>query len=389
MPLDPADFFTAQDLLRGAHRARIEGWTQTIELLLDLALLWAVAFGAPGRWLHQKVSRLPEQDGPLRRLFGEGWLHAALLLAAIGLLRQVLPLPLVLIRRGVALDLGLSHEPWLSWWGRWGLETLVLCAGLALLAPVLGAVRSRWPRRWWLSVGIAGAVALVGDAVLEPYWTRIDFAETSLPAGELRDRVEALAALHGGAGELTVIDASKYGTRANAFVTGFGPSRRIVLTDTLLAMGDDAALGAVAHELGHRRGERMPLRLLMAGCALILFLYGTERALRFAKTKGAPTEAHALAFLLVAVTCVNLVVLPVRAALGRAEEREADALELSVRTDLDAYVRDQVSLVRANVQNPAPGSLARLLSDHPTAMERIERAVRLKAARSPGVGEAW
>lgn len=389
MPLDPTDFFTADDLMRGALRARVDGWTQLVELLLDVALLWAVAFGAPGRWLQKKVSRLPEQEGPLRRLFGEGWLHQALLLAAVGVLRQMLPLPLILIRRSVALDLGLSHEPWLSWWGRFGVETLVLCAGLALLAPVLAAVRSRWPKRWWLSVGVAGALALMGDALLEPYWTRIDFAETPLPEGALRQRVEALAHQHGGAGELTVIDASKYGTRANAFVTGFGPSRRIVLTDTLLAMGDDAALGAVAHELGHRRGERMPLRLLMAGGALILFLFGTERALRFARKKGAPTDAHAVAFLLIAVTGLNLVVMPVRAALGRAEEREADTLELSVRADLDAYVRDQVALVRANVMDPVPGSLARLLSGHPTPMERIERAVRLKAARSPQVGEAW
>src|SRR5690606_21778196 len=121
----------------------------------------------------------------------------------------------------------------------------------------------------------------------------------------------------------------------------------------------------------------------------ILFLYGTERALRWARHKGAPTEAHAVAFLLIAVPGLNLLLLPVRAALARAEEREAGTLELSVRAGLDAYVRDQVSLVRANVSDPVPGLLARLLSGHPAPMERIERAMRLKAARSPGVEEAW
>lgn len=380
--LDPLTYFTPEDLARGAQRAQVQGWTGLAELVVDVALLLAVAFGPLGRWLQRSLSRLPDRDGPLRRVLGTGWLQAAVLLASVAGLRQLLALPFVLWRLKVSYDLGLSHEPLVSWLGRYCLETLTLAAALALMGPVLSAVRCRWPRRWWLAVGAAGALALVGDALLEPYRTRLQFVETPLPEGPLLERLEALAAEHDATRTFTVVDASKYGTRANAFVTGFGPTRRIVLTDTLVKLGEDAVLGAVAHEIGHRRGERMPPRLALAALGLVFFLLFVEHVLRFARRTGSPTDAHAIAFLLVAVTGLNLVLLPVRAAFGRAEEREADALELSVRDDLDGYIRDQVSLARANALDPVPGTLARLLSDHPGVMERIERAIVRKRTRA-------
>lgn len=380
--LDPLSFFTPEDIARGLFRARINLATGAFEILLDLLLLYALAFGAAGRRLDATLARVPETPGPLSKLLGLDWRKTAAFVAAVALLRQALGLPFALVREHAARTLGLSHESALSWVRRFFVDTTLSCLGLMLAAVAIVAVRRRVGRRWWVAVGAIGAVLLVADATLEPYRTRLDFAETALPAGALNERLTALAHAHHHAATFTVIDASRYGSRVNAFTTGFGPGRRIVLTDTLLKLGDEAVVGAVAHEIGHRREERMPVRLAMACVGLFVFLCLLEHVLEWARRAGARTNGHAFSALLAALTVLNLAVMPLRAALGRQEEREADLLELSVRDDLDAYVASQVALVRANVLVPNPRLISRLLSSHPTPMERIERAVELGRVRA-------
>lgn len=379
-PLDPLLFFTPDDLARGLLHARVNFWTGAIELALDIALLLFVAFS---RRFGDRIVNPSRRVSALEKTLGKDWRRSALFIMVVALSRQALSLPFGIVRECSAQTLGLSHEPALSWMRRFLVDTTLSTFGLALAGVMIIAIRRRFPKRWWLAVGLTGAFALVGDAMLEPYLTRLDFTETPLEKGHLHDRLTTLAQTEKQPSVFTVIDASRYGTRANAFVTGFGPSRRIVLTDTLLQLGDEAAVGAVAHEIGHRRAERMPGRLFLASGGLLVFLFFTDRVFHFARKRGAPTDAHAFAFLLVAVTMLKIASLPVRAALGREEEREADALELSVRQDLDAYIANHVSIVRANALDPAPGPLTRLLSDHPSPMERIRRAYEMRLAREP------
>lgn len=379
-PVDLLHWFTADDLARGAARMAVVQTSTSIELVLDTLLLLAFAFGPPGVWLHSKLRawlRLP--PGTLtERLIGADGPAGAAFLATLAALRALIAFPTSFHRDFVqARALGLSHEGLLSFLRRFGTDLLLAAIALAILGAVIAAVRRWSPKRWWLVVGCAGALALLADAVAEPLWSHIDYDVKTLTQGPLRTRVEALLSAHAtDAGDIVVLDASRYGTSANAFVTGAGPTRRLVLTDTLIDMGDEAVLGAVAHEIGHRRGERLPIRLAFACVGLVVFLYFVERTLRFALKRGAGCDARAVAFLLVAVTGLNLLLSPIRASFSRDEEREADRLELSVRRDHAAYIESQVALVRANASHPHPPFFVRIFGSHPTPAERIAEAIR-------------
>lgn len=385
-PSELLAFFTPEDLARGAERAWVVHTATALDLLLDVVLLWLLAFGALGRRLHDACERLAARmrPGPLTRALGPAALGGALFLATVPLWRALVSLPVVLWADHFhAHAIGLSHEPLARWLGRFALATFIASIAFGVLGAGLGAVRRRWPRRWWLSVGLAGAMLLVVDAAAQPYWMRLTYRIQPLEAGPLREQIEALIqSQNASPGELAVVDQSRIGTATNAWVTGFGPTRRLVLTDTLVALGPDAVLGAVAHELGHRRDEKMPGRLALAGGGLVLFLWLVERALRWAIARGARSEGQSVPFVLLGAMVLGLVVSPVRAAFGRAEERAADDVELRVRRDLDAYIADQVRHTRARAADPAPGFVARMLSTHPGPSERIARALWYKRERS-------
>ena len=120
----------------------------------------------------------------------------------------------------------------------------------------------RYPRRWWLpAVGGLGRcsaplLAALAPVVLDPMFN--DF--TPLPEGETRSDVLDLARAAGvKVGEVYSVDASRRTTAANAYVAGLGPTKRVVLFDTLLdRYSRDEIRVVVAHELGHVRHRDVP-----------------------------------------------------------------------------------------------------------------------------------
>src|SRR5206468_476323 len=123
--------------------------------------------------------------------------------------------------------------------------------------------RRRAPRAWWLPgagvvVAATGAVVFASPVLLDPLFNRF----RPLPEGPLRRDVLDLADRAGvRVGEVYVVDASRRTTAANAYVTGLGPTKRVVLFDTLLGAHAGEAGGSdftpdetrlvVAHELAH------------------------------------------------------------------------------------------------------------------------------------------
>ena len=129
-------------------------------------------------------------------------------------------------------------------------------------------VTRRYPRTWWLpaaagSVAFGAVLAALAPVVLDPIFN--DF--TPLPEGETRADVLELARAAGvKVGEVYSVDASRRTTAANAYVTGLGPTKRVVLFDTLLdRYSRDEVRMVVAHELAHVRHRDVPRGVALRG----------------------------------------------------------------------------------------------------------------------------
>ena len=153
-----------------------------------------------------------------------------------------------------AVDVGLSTQGFGAWLADQG-RLAAISAGLAAAGgAVLLVLVRRFGRRWWIpgaAVATGYAVIFVGLApiLLEPVFNDFD----RLPEGRARSDVLALGERAGvEIGEVYRVDASRRSTALNAYVSGLGPTKRVVLYDNLLESVDRAPLrSVVAHELAH------------------------------------------------------------------------------------------------------------------------------------------
>lgn len=306
-------------------------------------------------------------------LGGLGWFGAAavwpvLVLAGVGV--ACLPLDLW---RGLVRErrFGLSTQTlrgWLADWAKGEAIELVLAAAVWIAA--IGLARA-FPRWWPLPAAAALALfvllmSFVAPVVLEPLFNRFRPLEDERLAGELRALAERAGVP---VRDVLVADASRRTTRTNAYVSGLGPTRRVVVWDTLLADASEPELKLiVAHELGHRR-DRHVLKgtLLGMGGSVALVLL-----LRLALGTPEPSDFPLAALLF---TGVELVSLPGLAWISRRWERAADRSSLELTHDLDAFVGAHVALARKNLSDLDPPRLAYLmLFTHPTPPERLALA---------------
>jgi Zn-dependent protease with chaperone function len=306
-------------------------------------------------------------------LGGLGWLGdavvwAVVVLAAVGI--ACLPLDLW---RGLLRErrFGLSTQTLRGWLAdRTKAEAIELVLAAAVWGAAIGLVHV-FPRWWPLPAAAALALfvalmSFVAPVVLEPVFNRFRPLEDERLAADLRALAE-----RAGVPVRTVLvaDASRRTTRTNAYVSGLGPTRRVVVWDTLLAEAGEPELRLiVAHELGHRRDRHVLKGTLLAmggAVALVLILWA-------ALGTPAPSDFPRAALL---VTGLELVSLPLLAALSRRWERAADRCSLELTNDRDAFVRAHVSLARKNLSDLDPPRLAYLmLFTHPTPPERIALA---------------
>ncbi|MGH2930317.1 MAG: M48 family metalloprotease, partial [Solirubrobacteraceae bacterium] len=190
-------------------------------------------------------------------------------------------------------------------------------------------------------------------------------------------------------GDVYSVDASRRTTAANAYVTGLGPSRRVVLFDTLLErFSRDEIRLVVAHELAHVRHRDVLRGLAFAAIVAPAAALGAQRlswTLSPHRADGAALPALALSAGLVSMP-VGLVA----NALSRAIERRADHFSLTLAGAPEAFVSFERAIALQNVADlDPPRWVAGLLATHPTTAERIGAAVAFADAHvgvSPGAG---
>ncbi|HJW64162.1 MAG TPA: M48 family metalloprotease, partial [Actinomycetes bacterium] len=258
---------------------------------------------------------------------------------------------------------------------------------LPLSALVLGA---RWQPPGWPLVAAAAATLLVvalavaGPVLIEPLFNRF----SSLEPGPLRARLLALAeTMRVPVRDVLVADASRRTTRVNAYVSGLGRTRRVVVYDTLLAAagtgsasGTDEVVLVVAHELAHVRHRDVlwgtmgaaALAAVSVLAAVALFDLGPVQRALGVSGLGDPLAAPGL-LLLAAIG--GLVAAPVASAISRWAEARADWVSLEVTRDPVTAVAVERRLALENRADLRPNRLLMVMfASHPTTMARIAQA---------------
>jgi len=310
----------------------------------------------------------------------------AVYVVVLALLYDLLQLPLAFYE-GVTLErrYGLSTETTARWW-RDHVKGLAIGTALGLAAVVGVWSLIRWnPTRWWLAASVGFSLVVVALAQLAPVVLLPLFYEVKPLAREaLAGRLKTLAERAGtpilGTFEWRLSDRTK---KANAALAGLGRTRRILLSDTLLAdYSDDEIEVILAHELAHHVHHDIWRAIVFETALIALGFYISDAVLTAwsglfgAMGKG---DVAALPLLLLTMGAVSLVLMPLRNALSRSHERRADRFALTLTRNLDAFVTAMKRLGAQNLAEEEPSAIVEaLFHSHPSISARISAARSFK-----------
>jgi len=347
----------------------------SVEAVWDAAILLALAFSGALPWLWAMFDRLAP---------GAAWSGAGFLVVAMILL-------------------GLMSLP-LEWWlrfrleGRFGFNNSTLCLwvvdhlkyallGLAIGFPIMWVVLAlaNWVGpSWWVwgfavLFGFQMLMMVLYPKLILPLFNKL----SPLPDGDLRTRLLELSERTGFRAEtIETMDGSRRSGHSNAFFTGFGRFRRVVLFDTLMAqLAPEEVEAVLAHEIGHYRRGHVPKFLALtallqfAAFAAVAWLARTPW---FNAAFGLPEGLLAPAFLLVVLLggLVTFWFAPMANWLSRRNEFEADAFARGAVGSSAPMIGALRKLSQKNLSNLTPHPFYSLvLYSHPTLVER-ERALQ-------------
>jgi STE24 endopeptidase len=379
-PADPLAAFTEDEVRACVDFAKPRQRWGLAAYGTDLLVLAALALTGPGRAVVAAAAGL-----------AGGWAPGQVVLAivAVQALRAAAGLPFSLRAFGQDRRAGLATQRlggFLRDWAKARAVGLVLVV-LALGALVLGA---RWQPPGWPLVAAAAAVLLVlaltvaGPVLIEPLFNRF----RPLDPGPLRARLLELAtAMEVPVRDVLVSDASRRTTRVNAYVSGLGRTRRVVVYDTLLAgtsadpagAADEVALVA-AHELAHVRhrdvlwGTVGSAALAAVSVLAVVALLDLEAVRRLFAVTGLGDPLVAPGLLLLGMLG-GLLAAPVASAISRWAEARADWVALEVTRDPATAVAVERRLALENRADLRPNRLLlAMFASHPPTMARIAQA---------------
>ena len=307
--------------------------------------------------------------------------YVAIYVALLAIILEIVSLPFA-FEAGWRLErkYGLSRET-AGAWLRDRLKGFAVGVVIAVAAAELVYLAARlWPDRWWIAAGAfltAGLILIahLAPVLLMPLFVRIK----PLNRPELSKRLASLSERAG----VPVVGAFEWElgartSKANAALTGFGSTRRILLSDTLLASYSDEEIEVIlAHELSHHVHHDLWSAVAIESA----LLFGGTFAAHIVLTTIGPSfgialvsDVAGLPLLLLTAGALSLLLAPLARALSRSHERRADAYALRLTGAPDAFVSAMKRLGAQNMAEERPSAFAQLFQSHPPLAERIERA---------------
>ncbi len=380
LPPELFKYFTPEDLARGQAYTQGRYWIFAAAVSIRLAALLILVFTPASAALRNLAVRL----SPSRPALAVA-IYLALLVVGFELLTLPLGYYAGFVREHA---FHLSTQTATGWFldrAKSGLLTLLLAVPLGSLLVYLWR---HYPGRWLLPAWTGCAVVIVimvalAPVVIDPLFNTI----RPLQDPALNDRIVALAeraGLH--VKQVYVSDASRRTTKENAYFTGLGATKRVVLYDTLLRgdTPDDVAL-VVAHELGHWKHDDIWKGIGLSLLGVAICFWCAARIIDWAVRRGTfhlggPADVAAVPLFLLVILVLNLASLPLQNVVSRSFESAADYTSLELTHNPAAFIRSEVRLARSNLADltPPPVVVA-FLYTHPPTLQRIRMAEEFAA----------
>jgi len=361
---------------------RIRLWATLVAFVWGVAALWVVL-----RWRVSAKFRTWAEKASGRR-FVQALVFTPPLVLAI----DVLELPLQAFRNWILFRYGLSVQSWASWFGDWMIGEAVSVVIATIVVWILYAVIRKAGRRWWFYFWLASlpmglVLIFLQPLVIDPLFYKFEPLAQKEPA--LTASLEQMVTKAGAEippERMFWMGASEKLTALNAYVTGFGASKRIVVWDTTIKrMATPQIVLVAGHEMGHYMLGHIPKLLAGGAVALFVLFYLAYRTIDWILARWGSgwgvrglDDWASLPALLLLFSIFSFVVTPAASAFSRHYEHEADQYGLEVTHGLtpdaaQACAQAFQILGDVNLADPEPSPVAVFLYyDHPTPADRMQ-----------------
>jgi STE24 endopeptidase len=377
-----------------------------IRNLLDIAgSLWGIIV----LWLFLALGLAAGLDRWAGRVFTRRWLQGLLFFAVFLAIVFVATIPLDIVGHHFSREYGISVQGWASWLGDEGKSLgLFLVVGVPVLLLFNWIVR-RWPRRYWLGAWIVTLPLMVLSVYVEPLIEPLFDKYEPLSQHDPRlvaklEEVVARTGTHIPPDRMYLMKASLKTTGLNAYVSGIGATKRIVVWDTTVArVPDDEIMFIFAHETGHYVLHHIPK--MLGGFAFALFFvywacaaFAGWLARRFGPQwrlpEGSPLAGRAgFIVLIFAVSVAGFLLQPAANAFSRHFEHQADvygqeAIHGLVPDPQKTAVAGFNALGEAWLEDPNPSPFIEFwLYNHPSVKTRANFAAHYDPWANGGHGQ--
>jgi STE24 endopeptidase len=383
-PAGPAYSLPPEKLQRAEALNRSENW------LWAISTVWAVVYLLLFLRLHWagRLSRLSA------RVATRPWVQGLIFLPLLVIAIHLLTLPLSIAGHHLGLAYGLSIERWPAWFWDWTKGLLVSIVMMTIVGSLLFAIVRHSPRRWWfwfwlLSLPLMLAAVFAEPLIIDPLFNHFEPLSQSHP--ELVAQLEQVVKRSGETippDHMFLMKASEKTNEMNAYVTGFGSSKRVVVWDTSLKKSTpDEVLFIFGHELGHYVLGDVVHGLMMAAAGAFIGLWLAFHIVRklicrYWRTWDVPAveDWGALVVLMLVFTVLSILTEPISNSISRHIEHRADVYGQEI---IHGIVADpQATAVHSfqtlgeeslDIPDPNPGMVFWTYS-HPPIVKRAEFA---------------
>ena len=379
------------------HLGEIEFWGEFVSFVYSVILLLIVLKSR----IAPKFRDWAERAG--RNRFVQSLIFTPLLFVTL----DVLGIPVDAAEHSIARRFGLSIQPWPSWFADWSKSALLETVLAIFLVWLLYAALRRSPRRWWFyfwiaTIPITVFLVFAQPVFIDPMFHKFEpLAEKDAPLGGALEHMVQRTGENIPESRMYWMAASDKTKELNAYVTGIGASKRIVVWDTTIAALDTPqTVFVVGHEMGHYVLNHIPKGIAAGEAFLLLVFYLGYRALEWllrptGKRWGIrdASDWASLPVLLLVLTIFSFASDPIVNAFSRHIEHQADQFGLEVTHGLtpdssQVAAQSFEILGTIDLEDPAPNPVdVAMFYTHPPIAERIHFALTYNPWAQGGHGE--